>query len=168
MAKKRQLDADAKSALAFLKRPDPLLTIVLKGHLLAEERLNRLLVLFAKAPGHLPNNLRFHQKLRVVRANAPLAMSDARVWDLLDALNSIRNQMAHSLDPSKIEAHARALWTKYGPDTPFGPEPDGPANRVEQTVAFALGYLAGIEVATAIVLDASARQLASDASVGLR
>lgn len=137
--------ADKKRALALLDHPDPLLTIVLKGHLLAEERLNQLIRLFAPHPEHLAaTTLRFHQKLGIVRALVPTAMADALVWELLEALNTVRNEMAHSLGQDRIESRAKALWMKYGPDSPYGPDPDGAANRVRQTVAYALGYLEGI------------------------
>jgi len=84
---------------------DRLATAVLKAHFLVEEFLDRALAAAAKSPKHLEleRNPRFAQKMKWLRAFAPLG-DDSR-WELVSALNNLRNKVAHKVDgPERKEA----------------------------------------------------------------
>lgn len=89
---------------------DDVSLVVLKGHLLVEEMLNEL------ARNVFPNarylddaRLSFHQLSRVVRS-AVRAKSRDSCWDLIFALNSLRNDMVHNLEPPKLKRRLKALF----------------------------------------------------------
>jgi len=75
---------------------------VLKGHLLLEEELS---VILAKKIGNheviSEAKLSFFQKLKLVQA-AYGQQIPPETWLAMEKLNSLRNQMAHSLDSPKV------------------------------------------------------------------
>lgn len=80
---------------------DEMTQIVLKGHLVLEVGLDEILKHFVFNPTLLDrSNLRFYQKIQLARAFS-LDESDNNVWDLIEAINSLRNQLAHSLDEDR-------------------------------------------------------------------
>jgi hypothetical protein len=87
---------------------DPTL-IVLKGHLLAEEILENLIRARCCLPEALDGiEIGFFLKARLARAlignshpNGLILPED--VWAMLEALNSLRNELAHALEPKKLE-----------------------------------------------------------------
>jgi hypothetical protein len=99
---------------------------VLKGHLLIEEQLRALLIAASKSPAAIDEaNLRFSQMLSLVKA---LYNDDSltRIWNAIKALNSLRNQLAHRLEPRDVERRVTEFakviveppnnegWTKDG------------------------------------------------------
>jgi len=83
-----------------LDKVSDVVTLILKGHLLVEEAL------FAAVQTRFPHpqyfldaNLRFAQLLSIAKG---LFFTEeyAPVWDAIQALNSVRNRLAHSLEPS--------------------------------------------------------------------
>ena len=88
--------------------------IVLKGHLLVEEMLVELSrVLLPNAGFQEEARLTFHQLAHIVRAAEPTKPND-ECWDLVLALNSLRNELVHNLEPPKLELRLRALFTVAG------------------------------------------------------
>lgn len=82
---------------------DDLALIVLKGHLLIEEMLLELAALLVAHPDHLTRaNLGFHKLACIDRA---LAKGEAgnKCWDLILGINSLRNQLAHKLEPPDLD-----------------------------------------------------------------
>jgi len=75
---------------------DRFATAVLKAHFLIEEQVDLVLETLAKNPKHLGQNPRFDQKLRWIRAFGPLG--DNEYWDLIRALNTLRNKVAHRFE----------------------------------------------------------------------
>jgi hypothetical protein len=73
---------------------DPLLNIIIKGHLLLEEKVN-LFVEKAFAHGQFLRGFQFHQKLRILRARHQRGDSH-HVWELIELLNTLRNDCAHN------------------------------------------------------------------------
>lgn len=90
----------------FRKHLDPKLDItslVLKGHLFAEELLLEIITLHCRDSMPLQRiQLSFSQKLRLASAmysfHLPLNLSNAKIWAALEHLNKLRNTLAHSLD----------------------------------------------------------------------
>ncbi len=92
---------------------DDLTLIILKGHLLVEELLERILNTIACSPEALVNaRLSFSQKAFLARALSWDEDTDA-FWDLLSALNPLRNDLAHSLEPQKLDDHVQNFIGKF-------------------------------------------------------
>ncbi len=100
MSPSEQEDFIAKATEHF-KEIDPLTQVVLRGHLLLEERLNAILKasLYNQATFD-KMNLTFHHKLLFARAFTVSQRADG-MWDLIVAINTLRNGIAHSLDPQQ-------------------------------------------------------------------
>jgi hypothetical protein len=82
--------------------PDPLV-LILKGHLLIEEQLNKFLVTGTSKPETLIDaRLSFHQTLRIAQAIGGALFSDELVL-LIEKLNALRNRLAHMAEPQGID-----------------------------------------------------------------
>jgi hypothetical protein len=73
---------------------DPLLNIIIKGHLLLEEKIN-LFVEKAFAHAQFLKGFKFYQKLCILRAMHVRGDSH-HVWELIELLNQLRNDCAHN------------------------------------------------------------------------
>ena len=114
---RREMDDRAKQALKtfeeHLSEIDEVTHTVVKAHLIVEEALNRgLEVAFPNSQYITSLNLRFYQKVRLLRAVSG-KYHDELVWELVLALNELRNAIAHSLSSPRIQEKARALRTSY-------------------------------------------------------
>ncbi len=77
---------------------DPLTQVVLRGHLLLEERLNATLRHSLYNPELLDKmKLNFHHKMLFAQSFA-VSKRGAGIWELIAAINTLRNGIAHSLD----------------------------------------------------------------------
>jgi hypothetical protein len=102
---------------------DDLSLIVLKGHLLVEEMLVELSGLLFPTPAFLEKaNLRFQQLANVVRAAEPMKPDDM-CWNLIFALNTLRNELVHNLEPPKLEKRIQEILVIDSVVQPF--EDDG-------------------------------------------
>jgi hypothetical protein len=91
--------------LAKLERDDVAL-IVLKGHLVIEERVTAAIEKFVWNGDYIDDvGLRFAQKVALARAIS-MDHSANSMWTLIEKLNTLRNKLAHSLDG---EQRARAM-----------------------------------------------------------
>jgi len=78
--------------------------LVLKAHLLAEEVLYRFIESQAHRPGHLIDaRLGFAQLVALCRSFHRFSKEDWWVWAALKKLNSLRNLLAHSLEPKDLQ-----------------------------------------------------------------
>lgn len=78
--------------------------LVLKAHLIAEEELNRFLGSRAKREAAIYSaRLSFAQLLALCRAFHPFAEENWWVWNALQKLNSLRNTLAHNLEPKDLQ-----------------------------------------------------------------
>lgn len=76
---------------------------VLKGHLLVEEALTRLIAQSFNNPDYLPDaGLKFSQKVVLAKAVDKLD-HQIWIWGALDRLNKARNALSHLLDDKKLE-----------------------------------------------------------------
>src|SRR5260221_14261232 len=83
-----------------LERFDELAHMVLKGHLLIEEAVNDYLrAFFINSEFVEQSNLRFIQKVNITRATDEHTNEDT--WELVVAINALRNELAHSLESPK-------------------------------------------------------------------
>ena len=85
---------------------DALVQVVLKGHLLIEEKLTEALETYLLHGKHLDNaRLQFHQKLSLCKGIST-GESDNNMWNVIKQLNNLRNSLSHSL---AIERRQKAL-----------------------------------------------------------
>ncbi len=96
--------------IEHLPQGDDLTLIVLKGHLLIEERLLDLVraKLEADDPALKEARLRFSQLLPLARA-ASGRDQYPWFWEALEKLNALRNDLAHHLEPKQVERLSTAL-----------------------------------------------------------
>ena len=107
---------------------DDLALVVLKGHLLVEEVLIELSGLVLPHSEELDKaKLSFYKRACVVQAAIPSRQNDC--WQLVFALNSLRNDLAHKLEPPKLQAHLIELFRLDEQAQPFGETIDKTADK---------------------------------------
>jgi hypothetical protein len=83
--------------------------LILKGHLLAEEEmLNYIKRAVPNATPIIEGRFSFYQLVQIVEAMRPTGV-DTWLWESLRKLNSLRNEMAHNLQPQGLERKAKEL-----------------------------------------------------------
>ena len=139
----------------FPRRSKDVALVVLKGHLLLEESVNRLLASLLRRPEAIEGaNLRFHQKLGLIKALFPV---DPDMMEAAEKLNTIRNRLAHHLDYPQIEAQVRDFLSlceaPKDPDEPDDPETEAEPiiRRVRRALAFLCGGFAGMSRALEVI-----------------
>ena len=86
-----------------MERVDELAHVLLKGHLLIEEALTRILEQYVFHREHLGEaRLTFNQKMHLARSLC-LRKCAFGEWDLIAAINSLRNELAHRLQSPERE-----------------------------------------------------------------
>ncbi|CAI1710887.1 hypothetical protein [Serratia proteamaculans] len=83
-------------------------SLVLKSHLFVEEILYEIVLLHCKVPEALEGiQFSFHHKLKLAEALYGVHMYKIEfprnIWPVLDALNKLRNELAHRIDSPKLE-----------------------------------------------------------------
>jgi hypothetical protein len=92
---------------------DPLTQVVLKGHLLLEERLNATLRHSLYNPELLDTmKLNFHHKMLFAQSFA-VSKRGAGIWELIAAINALRNGIAHSLDEEQRRKQFQRVRERY-------------------------------------------------------
>lgn len=121
--------------------------IIMKGHLVLEERITAVIEKFVFHPEYLDKaRLSFAQKVNVARTLS-LDESGNSLWMLIDKLNSLRNRLSHSLD-----GDARTKAMKEFVDA-YTRECDGKLNEYEDdsavlltgAIAMCLGFIHSVE-----------------------
>jgi hypothetical protein len=138
-----------------LPESDDLSLVVLKSHLVLEQQLTALIAHYCPRPDYLIGaRLRFSQKLDLVHAFVPMPIRDG-IWDALRLLNTIRNDLAHNLEPPKLAkrlASAKTLATRLARRAP-GPKPalTKDAEVIKYLAGVAHGYLAAVDAIVALM-----------------
>jgi hypothetical protein len=160
-------EIDDRFRLYFPRRSNDLALVVLKGHLLLEEHVNRLLALLVYKPEAIEAaNLRFYQKLCLLRALAP--EGSHRVVDAAEKLNTLRNRLAHHLDYPQIEAQVRDFLSLCEePEDPEGPgDPKREAmrlvRRLRTAITYVCGTFEGMNVGRKLMRDLRSEEAAGD------
>jgi hypothetical protein len=124
---------------------DATVDLLLKGHLLIEEALAATIDLHIYEREHLAKaRLSFSHKLHVARALA-LRKAACGEWELMLAINALRNEVAHQLRSAKREekmASVRALYRREasGLETLPETEADGDASIIVAACAHCCGF----------------------------
>lgn len=118
-----ELDATVKSLierhqkrdgqlLSLLKAPDDLTSLVLRGHLVVEELLFSAIAMHCADPTYLKDaKLRFPQMAALLRALDKLPSVHPKIWVAVTELNSLRNSLAHVLEPKDIAKRVEKFIT---------------------------------------------------------
>ncbi|MCO4801226.1 hypothetical protein [Klebsiella aerogenes] len=85
-----------------------MISLVLKAHLFLEEILYEIILLHCKVPEALNGiQFSFHHKLKLAEALYGVHMYKVefprKIWPVLDALNKLRNELAHRIDSPRLE-----------------------------------------------------------------
>ena len=119
------------------KTDDPIL-IILRAHLLIEERLRDILAQVSQAPEELSvARLSFYQALFLCRAI--IGRQDDPAWGFIARLNEVRNRIAHHLEPGDLDELLGLVITKLGPD--YADRLQTPLDRFRVAVVYTCGYL---------------------------
>jgi len=90
-----------------------IILIILKGHLLIEEEMNRMIEIVFQKPQHiLKKNFSFYKKLCVLRAKNTQTGNCRGLWDIIETINNIRNNIAHHLSPRDLSSKLGQLFRK--------------------------------------------------------
>jgi hypothetical protein len=125
---------------------DELSLVVLKGHLIIEEYLERIISRFVFHADKLESaRFTFAQKVAIARSIS-LDEYDNSMWELILAINALRNDLAHTLVSPKREAktnHLLDLLKKECEDSAFGAREvgEGAPARVTEAIAMCVGFL---------------------------
>ena len=123
---------------------DDMTLVTLKGHLLAEEMLDEIIRSRCRAPSVLDEvNLSFFIKSRLARALVGPPFNNNKAWEMLDALNELRNDLAHKLESTKFQARVDKLHKTVGFLTIDASVKPGRA--VKMSISFLLGRLSAVE-----------------------
>lgn len=99
---KQNMESNEQRRKKFFPKSDDLLAIVLRGHLLVEERLDTLNGHYFRFPTYYEEaKLSFHKKLLIAKAQV-IAPNPDFIFPVLFKLNELRNNLAHNLDSPKL------------------------------------------------------------------
>ena len=170
-------DFEGRFRRHFPRRSNDVALVVLKGHLLLEEGVNHVLVALVPNPEAIESaNLRFHQKLCLIRALIP-GGGQVTVFPELDAaekLNTLRNRLAHHLDYPQIEAQVKDFLllceAPKDPEVPDDPETEAEPliRRLRRALAFLCGGFAGMVRAFEAVRDLQSSGALTGNPLGIR
>jgi hypothetical protein len=118
-----------------LNHVDDVAQIILKGHLVMEGLMNESIETFL-LHGELVEiaGLRVHQKITLSRA---ISTSDQnnKMWELVSKVNTVRNALAHSLEPTRRSRAIQELRTIYVREFKDAPDTvEGIPKNIEQDI----------------------------------
>lgn len=141
----------AKEILAKLEEHmrfvDESALVVLKGHLVIEETLGEIISTYVFHAEHLEQaRLGFAQKVAIARTMS-LDEHNNDMWQLIVAINGLRNELAHSLQPPMRAQKTQTLidlHKKLGGCVQTSDFKDLPEHIVLSfVISYALGFLSG-------------------------
>ena len=146
-----RLEQLAKEFQEHLGQIDELTLVVLKGHLLIEESLDKIISTFVFHPEMLePARLSFAQRVAIARAIS-LDEHENSMWELVLAINTLRNDLAHNLrSPRRVQRTERVFsLLDHESRNAEGPSPQLPAGpehgRMAVAIALSLGFLSSFQ-----------------------
>jgi hypothetical protein len=99
----------AKKLNQKISQIDPFVNRVLQAHFFIEELIDSILKALAKNPDHLELHRypAFSQKVKWIRAFGP--SGNAKEWELISALTSVRNKVAHKFKDPNLDRALKDL-----------------------------------------------------------
>lgn len=123
------------------KAADPIL-VILRSHLLVEERLRDILAQISRDPEELKAaRLSFHQALYLCRA--VIGRRDDAVWDFMARLNEVRNRISHHLEPGDFDLLLGSMTEKLRKD--YAAQLTTPHDRFRSAIFYTCGYLEALK-----------------------
>ena len=141
------MEAAAKEILAkleeHLRYVDESALVILKGHLVIEETLGEIISTFVFHGEHLEGaRITFAQKVAIARTMS-LDEHNNEMWNLVLAINSLRNELAHALQSPKRVAKTTALIELHKKLGGSVTTPDGKEVPEHVLLSFAVSYSLG-------------------------
>lgn len=128
--------------------------IILKGHLLVEEQLNTLLAVAVAKPVALSKaRLSFSQRVCLLTATHPHVSANEIL--ALERLNSLRNLLAHQLEPAEVPRAICAFLEAVWPGRPKTSRHEYSLIELKQSIALVAGTLNGLRQGIAAVVDSA-------------
>lgn len=132
-----------------LPQTTDIILIILKGHLLIEEEMNRLIkILFKESKYILKNNFSFHEKLCILRAMIIKTGNCLGLWEIIELINNIRNEASHQLFPINLSKKLNTLFRKtedsYSEYKSYVNQSWDEARRVRKDLGYIIAVIAGL------------------------
>ncbi len=133
--------------------------IILKGHLLVEEQMDKFIG--ASLGGDVGRafstlKLPFRRKLEFARELHRPKKPFASLWNEVNELNELRNKIAHNPEISDLDQRCADFVKKRNPEPPTDVAPD-PASRLSFTIGNIVAIVAGFRFAREVVMSKSGR-----------
>ena len=138
----QQIDKDAISRYwKHMPQEDDLTLITLKGHLLIEEQLVNLIEAAVDKIDELLD-LRFAARLKLAKAISHGKFPEP--WKIIEALNTLRNKLAHHLEPAGIETLVANVTRPFSDMNMEGMVSDRKSpDALRTAITFSLGFIEG-------------------------
>jgi hypothetical protein len=107
-----RLEAAVKAVLERVGKFNELMLATIKGHLFIEQQLDAYLDVSVAEPAHLPERMRFADKVRLCRALS-YSQSEDQFWTVIGCVNGLRNAIAHGHSEEKIAKAKGTLKAEY-------------------------------------------------------
>ena len=125
--------------------------LTLKAHLLLEEALFSAVCAKCINPEHIEKaDLSFYRQLQIARALYAVPSDDEKkktandtFWDASEALNTLRNRLAHNLEPKSLGPILKRLYVRELGDGESLSDPEI-FNQLSITVSILIGYAWGL------------------------
>jgi hypothetical protein len=123
---------------------DPVVHVLLKGHLLLEELMGEIIEQHLFHPKHLSDaRLTFSQKISLCRSLC-LRKNDLGEWALISVVNTLRNDLAHRLQSEVRAKKIEKVRNLYFQEAAENPEIDNHKKEQDQVVlAYACVHCGG-------------------------
>ena len=150
----------------ILRTPDDLVSLVLRGHLVVEELLFAAVSAHCQETEHLKiARLRFPQLVALLRALEKISAVPSNYWTALSELNSLRNALAHNLEPQDLASRVArfvAVIAEGSTEVKL-PEPHSSREALETALFLLIGGLEVVAVWQAAVEDLIRHRIAGAA-----
>ena len=119
--------------------------LILRGHLLIEEQLQKIIDGAFQNPNAL-GNLNFYNKQKIVKAIKGNIDPDPLVWDSINKIRKLRNDLAHKIEINDLRGRIDdiiAPWNNSDYIAPFGLG-SGRSARLRSVFSFICGILSSL------------------------
>lgn len=126
------------------------IVVILKGHLLCEEILDSLIKKHCKDQEAIDSvEITFFLKIHIAKALIGRKLGDyyvpSQVWEIFESLNSLRNELAHSLESEKVSSKIQRFLSVAHPEKKQCVEKLVVESVLNDAMVHALGYLSSFE-----------------------
>jgi len=132
----------AKRFTEQIQHVDDISQIVLKGHLVIEETMTEAIGRFVFHKDIIESaNLRFPQKLALCRAMT-ISEHESNMWDVISAINTLRNYLSHSLNIEKRSQKINSLKSVFGKESNCDIKQEKEEDQIcMAAISYSLGFL---------------------------